>query len=323
MRVDIIRKGKSLRRIAVDGQVYVMAPKKGSYSLRVYNHCGRRRIAVITVDGINVITGKDGDHTDQGYVMAPWQTMDIPGWRRDDNTVAAFTFKPEGKSYANKTGRGVKNVGVIGVAVFDEEVVVPPSLTITTCRCSGHCHCDHHHHHYHPPHMMLLGDVTYTTTTPVNSPGSGATFTCSNASLGGSEVNASADIFFAATAPSGGGRQSPSGPSKTKSAMRTPKGRSRKKGITRGAAISAADTVDVGTGYGQEVTFETTSTTFNRATEDPAEIIMLRYATRERLQSWGIPVDQMTRTDRSELPSPFPASPGGPSVPAPPGWGGR
>jgi hypothetical protein len=304
MRVDIIQgKGnKPLRRICHEGEVYVMAPKKGSYRISLYNHSNKRRLAVVTVDGVNVLDGKDGDFEGQGYVLGPRETMEIPGWRRDDGTVAAFLFRPEEKSYANQTGRGTRNLGVVGVAVFDEKPKV-------RCRCPKGHH-EHHHHHYNWP--VFTTGYTYTTNT-VNSPGSAGTVTCSTT---GGDTPPAESVYFS-------------------SSVGTPRSKgAQARGVTRG--VNSADSImlydqeperntlgglDVGTGYGHEVEFETVSTSFERATDQPAAVVCLRYAVKERLQSWGVPVHRMKRPERKPGPQAFPVS-RGPAVPAPPGWRG-
>ena len=79
-----------------------------------------------------------------------------------------------------------------------------------------------------------------------------------------------------------------------------------------------AVTQDVGTGYGREITFHTVETTFTKATEQPVLLLSIRYATRERLLSWGIVIE---KTNHGPLAAnPFPGA--GPSVPPPSGWRG-
>ena len=60
----------------------------------------------------------------QLYVLAPWQTAEITGWRKSYSEAAAFYFTALPDSYAARTGRP-DNVGVIGAAVFRERVPEP------------------------------------------------------------------------------------------------------------------------------------------------------------------------------------------------------
>ena len=57
------------------------------------------------------------------YVLSPWSSAEIAGWRKNLNEVAAFYFTNLSDSYAGRTGRPL-NVGVIGVAVYEEDLPV-------------------------------------------------------------------------------------------------------------------------------------------------------------------------------------------------------
>jgi hypothetical protein len=97
------------------------------YSLRLTNKTGQRVMVVLAVDGINVLSGKNAaaHPSDGGYVLGPWETAEVAGWRKSMNQVAQFYFTRPGNSYAGQTGRRGQ-VGVIGAAVFQEAYVRPP-----------------------------------------------------------------------------------------------------------------------------------------------------------------------------------------------------
>jgi hypothetical protein len=79
-------------------------------------------LAVLSVDGVNAITGATASPDQDGYVLDPHQFTEIDGWRKSMNEVAGFNFTALSSSYAARTGRP-DNVGVIGVAVFREKVL--------------------------------------------------------------------------------------------------------------------------------------------------------------------------------------------------------
>ena len=58
-------------------------------------------------------------------MLAPGQSAEIAGWRKSMDEVAAFYFTRLSDSYAARTERP-ENVGVIGVAIFNEYVPPPP-----------------------------------------------------------------------------------------------------------------------------------------------------------------------------------------------------
>ncbi len=108
------------------GRHYVAGRPGARYAVRVYNQAGSRIMAVMSVDGINVVSGDNASWDQNGYVFSPWQRHDVAGWRKSQAQVAAFEFTALPNSYAARTGRP-DNVGVIGVALFRERALpVPP-----------------------------------------------------------------------------------------------------------------------------------------------------------------------------------------------------
>jgi hypothetical protein len=74
---------------------------------------------VLSVDGVNAISGQTAGASQAGYVLEPWQQVEIRGWRKSYADIAEFYFTDLPDSYAARTGRP-QNVGVIGVAAFRE-----------------------------------------------------------------------------------------------------------------------------------------------------------------------------------------------------------
>jgi hypothetical protein len=102
-----------------EGRRYVVGRPGNEYAIRVRNTGSGRILAVMSVDGVNVITGDTAAPQQSGYVLAPNQSADISGWRKSMSRTAAFYFTALPDSYAARTGRP-DNVGVIGVAVYRE-----------------------------------------------------------------------------------------------------------------------------------------------------------------------------------------------------------
>jgi len=84
----------------------------------------RRLLAVVSVDGVNVVTGESASPDQSGYVLDPGDYVNIQGWRKDLDRTAAFYFSDPADSYAARTGRP-NDLGVIGVALFREREVEP------------------------------------------------------------------------------------------------------------------------------------------------------------------------------------------------------
>ncbi|MDE2371547.1 MAG: hypothetical protein KGN16_21440 [Burkholderiales bacterium] len=112
--------GQILTRYEQGGRSYVAGRPAARYAVRLVNHSAERVLVVLAVDGINAVTGQTADWGQTGYVLDPWRTADITGWRKSDTAVAAFEFAAPDRSYAARTGRP-DNVGVIGIAIFREQ----------------------------------------------------------------------------------------------------------------------------------------------------------------------------------------------------------
>ncbi|WP_395704326.1 hypothetical protein [Aquabacterium sp.] len=108
-----------------DGRQFVPGRPGARYALRLRNLSAGRVLVVLSVDGINVVSGETADWRQVGYVLEPGRSYDINGWRKSGTEIAAFEFAPIERSYAALTGRP-GNVGVIGMAVFRERHVPPP-----------------------------------------------------------------------------------------------------------------------------------------------------------------------------------------------------
>jgi hypothetical protein len=102
-------------------QTYVAGRPGHRYAVVLQNQTGQRVLAVLSVDGVNAISGQTAGASQTGYVLAPYQRMEVRGWRKSMQDVAQFRFTDLPDSYAARTGRP-DNVGVIGVAVFRERV---------------------------------------------------------------------------------------------------------------------------------------------------------------------------------------------------------
>ncbi|PIF78834.1 hypothetical protein CLU95_6033 [Variovorax sp. 54] len=107
------------------GEYWVAGRPGARYAIRARNAMGERVMAVMSVDGVNVVTGETAGIGQNGYVFGPRERSDITGWRKSDSQIAAFEFAAAGNSYASRTGRP-DDVGVIGVAMFRERQPEPP-----------------------------------------------------------------------------------------------------------------------------------------------------------------------------------------------------
>lgn len=113
------------------GRLFVAGQPGERYSLRVTNNGEGRVLAVMAVDGVNIVTGETAGYDQRGYVLSAHQSLDVTGWRKSETEVAGFNFAPLPQSYAARTARPL-DVGVIGMAVFEERPQdTPPAPTVS------------------------------------------------------------------------------------------------------------------------------------------------------------------------------------------------
>lgn len=108
------------RRLTVhwhEGRAYVVGKPGNEYQVLLRNRAREDVLAIVSVDGVNAISGETADPGQSGYVLSPGRSLEIRGWRKSLAQTAAFYFTALPDSYAARTGRP-ENVGVIGVALF-------------------------------------------------------------------------------------------------------------------------------------------------------------------------------------------------------------
>ncbi len=108
------------------GKRFVTGITGERYAIVVKNETDRRLEIVLSVDGLDVLDGKAANYKKRGYIVEPDAELEVDGFRTSDSSVAAFRFGTVPESYANLKKRGTANVGVIGVAVFQERAGASP-----------------------------------------------------------------------------------------------------------------------------------------------------------------------------------------------------
>jgi hypothetical protein len=89
--------------------------------VRVRNAAGEDLLAVVAIDGVNVLSGQTATVSQGGYVVGSYGALDVAGWRKSLDRIAAFYFTTLPDSYAARTGRPTS--GVIGVALFKRKAL--------------------------------------------------------------------------------------------------------------------------------------------------------------------------------------------------------
>lgn len=114
--------GSPLRTFEQAGETFILGSYGQRYTIVLRNRTARRVEAVVSVDGRDVVSGRVGDFVrERGYVLAPYATLRVDGFRKSFDEVAAFRFSTPDDSYSARMGTP-ENVGVIGAAFFPERV---------------------------------------------------------------------------------------------------------------------------------------------------------------------------------------------------------
>jgi hypothetical protein len=112
--------GRFLPGLIVGDRWFVVGEEGRRYSIVVRNKTNLRLEIVLSVDGLDVLDGGKASVRKPGYVMAPRSQLKVDGFRQSTEAVAAFRFGPVRESYAAEKYHHTQNVGVVGVAVFNE-----------------------------------------------------------------------------------------------------------------------------------------------------------------------------------------------------------
>ena len=128
VRLELVDRdqGQTLPEYRHRGTGWVAGTPGHRYAVRLTNTTGARVLVVLSVDGVNAVSGETAAPGQAGYVLAPWESAEIGGWRKSLDRIAQFVFTDLPDSYATRTGRP-DDVGVVGIAVFRERVrPLPP-----------------------------------------------------------------------------------------------------------------------------------------------------------------------------------------------------
>jgi hypothetical protein len=104
--------------------MYMEGREGSEYTIRLKNTTTKKVLVIPSVDGLSVLDGKPADiSSSSGFVLSPFQTMDIPGWMVTDKVAAKFKFGKSNESYVAQTSQNENNLGVIGLAVYAEKYI--------------------------------------------------------------------------------------------------------------------------------------------------------------------------------------------------------
>ena len=117
--------GNFLPGLIVGDRWFVVGEEGRRYSIVVRNRSDLRLEIVLSVDGLDVMDGRAASFRKRGYIIEPHRQLVVEGFRQSTDAVAAFRFGPVRESYANQKYGDTRNVGVVGIAIFNERGTNP------------------------------------------------------------------------------------------------------------------------------------------------------------------------------------------------------
>ena len=120
--LEVLVDGRERPEFAARGTVYVEALRGRDYALRLSNPTGVRVAVALSVDGLNTIDSRCTTAQDaRKWVLAPYETVVIPGWQVSNAASRKFVFTGERGSYGATLGK-TQDLGVIEAVFFRERL---------------------------------------------------------------------------------------------------------------------------------------------------------------------------------------------------------
>lgn len=285
IELDVLVNERPVKTYGHQGRTYIEAKDGTEYKLRIRNNNNYRVLAVVSVDGIDVISGKEASYDGGGYIVSAYSSIEIKGYRKDLTEVGAFKFTKKKKSYAKAVTGSGKNTGVISIATFKEKQVAPQPVP-------QYVHNYHHVYWGTPPKQpapVWPQDTWYCTTTDWNEP-----------KHHGSVVNCSASINDSFTRSSSKGAMARGA---TAGSYKMSAGR----GQAMNCSLNASDTYagartlsaapeaprfEAGSGWGTKIQDQVREVTFERESTIPLTVLEIFYDFRDNLKEIGIDLDK-------------------------------
>jgi hypothetical protein len=288
MRVHV--NGRPTREYQKNGMSFIEARLGTNYTVKLKNDNSYKVMAVLSVDGLDVITGKPAEESNKGYILDPYSSVEIKGYRISDENSAAFIFTSKGKSYVQQTKGDARNSGVIGVRVFGEKVQVAPKMVVSPVSPWNPYVTDYTHSGQFPTPQTYTTYANYVSVVSDTTTGVQGSVTYT--------TNAVSNNCIGVTGPNGAlGAQGTYGiPTNANKNSRA---------YSRSALSNAFDTplsykqFDTGTGWGKKLDDRVKKEYFekgNLLTE-----IVTYYASREALESMGIDMTDSPRVSDEDL----------------------
>ncbi|EKE27710.1 MAG: hypothetical protein ACD_3C00167G0008 [uncultured bacterium (gcode 4)] len=127
LKVEIIANGKPMNIYSHKRRNFVAAEEKTEFGIRVFNSSAMRILAVISIDGLSIVTGQPTIFDEGGYIISALGNADIRGWRINNEEIASFMFADTPGAYLNRFSiPKPENIGVIEIGLYKEKAFAAP-----------------------------------------------------------------------------------------------------------------------------------------------------------------------------------------------------
>lgn len=285
VEAQVLVDGKPAREYGAEGRVLIEGSEGSTFTIKIRSSESRRVKAVVAVDGINVVSGKPslGTVEETGYVLAPFASVEIEGWRTSNEAVAKFVFTTKEKGYAQHVTSTTSGMGVIGVAfVLEKEEPKPQPNFIKVIEHIHHHHERPYYHHWYPdwPHYPrpIICGTSYTCNTGGPTKGGGGAESYSGT------VMRSANMASASTEGFPVADSAPSAESMSFSAS----GSAVDPVVLTTGAGASPQVFNLGTGWGDAKASHVTTTLFIGVVI--ADVVVIHYTDLAGLKAVGVDV---------------------------------
>jgi len=118
--INVVVNGNSCKQYSHNGKTFIEAKAGTEYEIHVKTSAYKRYLAIISVDGVNVLDGTVASNKGPGYVFTAATPLKLKGYRYSDSEVGAFKFCIKEESTVKEQTSVSANCGVIGVCIVEE-----------------------------------------------------------------------------------------------------------------------------------------------------------------------------------------------------------
>jgi|GEM_PF-2506493 hypothetical protein len=122
IEVRVLVDDKPVREFCHDGKLFVNAKEGSEYKVKIKNDNNFKILAVISVDGIDIQTGKEANYNGPGYIINGLSSYEAKGYRKSLEEVGSFKFTKKDNSYSKEVSGKINNCGIISVAIFSQKI---------------------------------------------------------------------------------------------------------------------------------------------------------------------------------------------------------